>query len=87
MFKMKYKIIVLHLIVISSSLAFECGKQKRMRSSYLISGGTKSFAGQWPWLVTLHKYQDKSKTLGFFCGSSLINENMLITGKLKILKF
>jgi hypothetical protein len=75
---MKYKVMLLLLFLVALTGAFECGKQKIKRSSNLINGGTKSFAGQWPWLVTLHRY----KNLEFFCGSSLINEKMVITGKI-----
>jgi secreted trypsin-like serine protease len=38
-------------------------------------GGNKTFPGEWPWLASLH-YSNGD----YFCGSSLINERMLVTG-------
>jgi secreted trypsin-like serine protease len=64
----------LSLIIISCA-ATECGERKI--STPLVVNGEQSAAGEWPWLVTLHR---SSNNL-YFCGSSLINENMLVTGK------
>lgn len=53
----------------------ECGERKIATAQSV--GGTKSYAGQWPWLVSLHYSSSKN----YFCGSSLINNKMLVTGK------
>lgn len=46
----------------------------------LVVNGTKSTKGQWPWLVALFDIQSNE----FFCGGSLINDQMIITVNLTI---
>ena len=46
----------------------------------LVANGHKSYHGQWPWLVSLFKY-NKISIDTFFCSASLINEWTLVTGK------
>lgn len=67
----------LSLFVISC--ATECGRKKD--GTYLIAGGDHTEPGDWPWLVSLHQ----SKNGKYFCGSSLINEKLLVTGERKAL--
>ena len=76
---MLIKFFVFMSLCISISIAFECGVRKVAPRLRRITNGEKSYAGQWPWLVTLHK-----KVLvgpdEFFCGATLINEFAVVTG-------
>lgn len=52
----------------------ECG---RSAESGLSIGGEYSAQGQWPWLAPLFM-KDGNK---FFCGSSIISDRFLLSGK------
>jgi hypothetical protein len=65
------------LIFISCD-AFECGRRKK--ETALVSGGNQTIPGEWPWVASLHK----SSYGNYFCGSTLVSEKLLVTGKKKI---
>jgi secreted trypsin-like serine protease len=56
-----------------------CGRARVTGS--LSIGSEYAFRGQWPWLVPLLKI-DGDK---FFCGSTIVSENFLLTGKIAAL--
>jgi hypothetical protein len=69
---------LLFLIFLSHlSLIFaeECGVRARGISFSI--GSVYSKEGQWPWLAPLFRKKDDN----FFCSSSIISENYLLSGK------
>jgi hypothetical protein len=64
------------LIFISCD-AFECGRRKK--ESPLVVSGNQTFPGEWPWVASLHI----SSYGNYFCGSTLVSEKFLVTGKKK----
>lgn len=69
---------VLITLCVALNLAFECGEVKASRG--LVANGKKSFKGEWPWLVSLHK-EIPGQPEKFFCGASLVNEWTLVSGE------
>lgn len=67
--------IVFLFSLITLCVADECGE--RSFKKYLVVGGTQSSPGEWPWLASLHYL----KTNNYFCGSSLISNDLLVTGE------
>lgn len=59
----------------------ECGVVKY--TSELIYGGQTSKKGAWPWLVALHDINTEE----FFCGSTLVSDKHILTGKNFFLQF
>lgn len=59
----------------------ECGVVKY--TSELIYGGQTSKKGAWPWLVALHDINTEE----FFCGSTLVSDKHVLTGKNFFLEF
>jgi secreted trypsin-like serine protease len=57
----------------------DCGRVRVTEG--LVIGSEYAVRGQWPWLVPLLK-NDSDK---FFCGSTIISENFLLTGKILLL--
>lgn len=73
------KILVFVSLSIALSAAFECGMRKVTEPRGMING-EQSYAGQWPWLVTLHAKMHNEPER-FFCVATIINEWSLVTGK------
>jgi secreted trypsin-like serine protease len=60
--------------------AQDCGRARVAAS--LSIGSEYAVRGQWPWLVPLLK-NDSDK---FFCGSTIVSQMHIITGKIAIFK-
>lgn len=68
-------LITLHIAL--SSASFECGVIKV--ESPLLSGGSQSYHGHWPWIASLILKKRKGEVEGV-CSATLINQKTLITG-------
>jgi hypothetical protein len=69
-------IIVFFITFLASSKAQTCGRTK-VANSFSI-GSEYAIKGQWPWLVPL-----MNKTGGYHCGSTIVSEKHLLSGKKK----
>jgi secreted trypsin-like serine protease len=67
-------ILVFLMTILATYNAQFCGRVK-VASSFSI-GSEYAVKGQWPWLVPL-----LNVTGSFFCGSTIVSEKYLITGK------
>jgi secreted trypsin-like serine protease len=72
------QILILSLFFINLDAKITCGSAGTA-TSFLING-TQSDQGQWPWLVGLFLFENNK----FFCGGTLISENMIITVNKKL---
>lgn len=75
------KFVLFLSLCIGLSAAVECGKRKvtpRLDRFGNIEPG--SYAGEWPWLVTLHAKMPNGLE-EFICDATLINEWTLLAGK------
>lgn len=55
----------------------DCGRVKVQKATQLIFNGISAYAGQWPWLASLFVGENK-----LICGSSIISQWHLLSGKL-----
>ena len=74
------KILVFMSLCISIRVASECGVRKVAPRVSRVTNGEKSYAGQWPWFVSLHKKMQNEPDR-FICGATLINEFTVVTGR------
>lgn len=76
-----FEIFLYILLFIFPCHALDCGVRKESKVQALIVDGEASYPGQWPWLVSLHKiHNEKTNELRYFCGSTLISSQRLLTG-------
>lgn len=81
----RFFVLLFILIFIKPTSLFECGVRKVKSTISFINGGQMAQPGQWPWLVSLFKFNPFTRRLEYFCGSTLINDKTLVTGEFSLI--